>query len=71
MITGPWGRRVFAFAGPVDLRKGFDGLYVKRLLKRRKYRCQCNACVVTAPASPRVIPGGRYSPESCLQVVAD
>lgn len=45
--------------------------YVKRLLKRRKYRCQCNACVVTAPAPPRVIPGGRYSPEFCLQVAAD
>lgn len=27
MITAPWGRRVFAYAGPVDMRKGFDGLY--------------------------------------------
>jgi hypothetical protein len=45
--------------------------YVKRVLKRRKYRCQCNACVVTAPAPPRVIPGGRYSPEFCLKVAAD
>jgi len=45
--------------------------YVKRLLRRRKYRCQCNACVVTAPSPPRVIPGGRYSPDFCLQVAAD
>lgn len=27
MIAAPWGRRVFAYAGPVDMRKGFDGLY--------------------------------------------
>lgn len=27
MIIAPWGRRVFAYAGPVDMRKGFDGLY--------------------------------------------
>lgn len=45
--------------------------YVKRISKRRKYRCRCNANVVTAPAPPRVIPGGRYSAEFCLQVAAD
>lgn len=27
MISAPWGRKVFAYAGPVDMRKGFDGLY--------------------------------------------
>ena len=27
--------------------------YVKRLLRRRKYRCQCQACIVTAPGSRR------------------
>jgi hypothetical protein len=30
MITGPWGRRVLAYAGPVDMRKGFDGLFRHR-----------------------------------------
>lgn len=45
--------------------------YVRRRTKRRKYRCSCNSCVVTAPASPRIIPGGRYSDELILQVVAD
>ncbi len=29
--------------------------------KRQKYRCQCNAQVLTAPAPPKLIPGGRYS----------
>ena len=27
MITGLFARRVFAFGAPVDMRKGFDGLY--------------------------------------------
>ncbi len=35
--------------------------YFKKVLKRRKYRCRCNSCVETAPAPPRLIPGGRYS----------
>jgi transposase len=45
--------------------------YVRRKIKRRKYRCSCNSCVVTAPSSPRIIPGGRYSDEFGLQVVAE
>ena len=36
--------------------------------RRRKYRCQCNACVVTAPGPARLIPGGRYSPEFAAEV---
>lgn len=45
--------------------------YVRRVLRRRKYRCRCNACVMTAPASPRVLPGGRYSTDFTVQVVVD
>lgn len=45
--------------------------YFRRKIKRRKYRCSCNSCVVTAPAQPRIIPGGRYADEFILQVVAD
>src|SRR6266850_2532212 len=30
---------------------------------RQKYRCGCNGAVVTAPAPPALIPGGRYAPE--------
>jgi transposase len=41
---------------------------VKR--KRLKYRCACNACVVTAPAPLRLIPGGRYSPAFAVEVAA-
>jgi transposase len=36
--------------------------------RRRKYRCQCNASVVTAPGPARLIPGGRYSPEFAIEV---
>jgi transposase len=29
--------------------------------RRKKYRCRCNGAVVTAPAAPKLVPGGRYS----------
>jgi len=43
------------------------------LKKRRcqKYRCRCNAAVVTAPAPPKLIPGGRYAPEFAVAVAID
>ena len=45
--------------------------YVKRLIHRRKYRCQCQACIMTAPGPLRIVPGGRYSNDFILQVAAD
>ncbi len=39
--------------------------------KRQKYRCTCNANVLTAPAPPRLIPGGRYSLEFAIEVAVD
>ena len=39
--------------------------------RRRKYRCSCNGAVVTAPAPPRLVPGGRYSTEFAVEVAAD
>jgi transposase len=36
--------------------------------RRRKYRCRCNAAVLTAPAPPKLIAGGRYSPEFAIDV---
>lgn len=38
------------------------------LQKRKKYRCQCQGCVTTAPAPPRIIPGSTYSDEMILDV---
>jgi transposase len=35
---------------------------------RQKYRCACNGALVTAPAPPTVIPGGRYSPTFAVAV---
>lgn len=35
---------------------------------RQKYRCACNGAVVTAPAPPTLIPGGRYTPEFAVGV---
>jgi transposase len=36
--------------------------------KRKKYRCRCNASVVTAPGPPKLQSGGRYSPEFAVEV---
>ena len=36
--------------------------------KRAKYRCSCNASVVTAPGPLKLTPGGRYSPEFAVHV---
>lgn len=35
---------------------------------RQKYRCGCNGAVVTAPAPPALIPGGRYAPAFAVGV---
>jgi transposase len=36
--------------------------------RRKKYRCRCNAAVVTAPAPAKLIPGGRYSVDFAVEV---
>ena len=45
--------------------------YVLKQVKRQKYRCKCGINLLTAPAPPKLIPGGRYSPEFAVHVVAD
>lgn len=45
--------------------------FVVKKRRCRKYRCRCNAAVVTAPAPPKLIPGGRYSPEFAVEVAID
>lgn len=39
--------------------------------KRQKYRCRCNANVVTAPPPLKLKPGGRYSIEFAVLVATD
>jgi transposase len=36
--------------------------------KRKKYRCGCGGCVETALGSPKLTPGGRYSPDFACEV---
>lgn len=38
--------------------------------QRQKYRCRCNAAVVTAPGPHKLIPGGRYSAAFAVEVAA-
>ena len=36
--------------------------------QRRKYRCRCNACVVTAPGPPKLQPGDELrTPRMCAR----
>ena len=42
--------------------------FVRQIHKRLKYRCACNAAVVTAPGPQRLVPGGRYSPAFAIEV---
>jgi transposase len=39
------------------------------LHRRQKYRCRCNAQVLTAPGPPKLIPGGRYSVDFAVHSV--
>jgi transposase len=45
--------------------------YKVAINRRRKYRCRCNANVVTAPGPKRLIPGGRYSTEFVVANAVD
>jgi transposase len=38
------------------------------LNKRTKYRCQCQSCILTAPALPRIVEGSSYSDEMILDI---
>lgn len=37
--------------------------------KRQKYRCECNACIETAPGPVKLFPGARYSVDFAIEVV--
>jgi len=38
--------------------------------RRKKYRCSCNGCVLTAPAPPKLKAGSRYSVPFAVEVAA-
>jgi transposase len=44
---------------------------IKVQIKRRKYRCSCNGCVMTAPAPAKLIVGGRCSIAFSVAVAVD
>lgn len=48
-----------------------ERIYKIVLHRRQKYRCRCNANVVTAPGPPKLIPGGRYSIDVAVQIAVD
>jgi transposase len=45
-----------------------DRSYELKIHRRQKYRCACNGNVATAPGPPKLIAGGRYSPEFAVHV---
>lgn len=40
-------------------------------VQRQKYRCACQACIVTAPGPERAVAGSRYALDLALKVVVD
>jgi transposase len=42
--------------------------FVLKRHRRQKYRCECNACVETAPGPEKLQPGGRYSLDFAAEV---
>ena len=42
--------------------------FVELVHKRKKYRCKCGGCVETAPAPPKLMPGGRYSIDIAISI---
>jgi len=38
--------------------------------QRKKYRCSCNACIVTAPPPAKLVEGGRYSIAFAVEIAA-
>lgn len=39
--------------------------------KQQKYRCHCNACIVTAPGPLKLFPGARYSIDFAIDIAID
>ena len=42
--------------------------YEVLLQKRKKYRCECEGAITTAPMPPRIVPGSTYSDEMILDI---
>jgi transposase len=42
--------------------------FVKRVHRRRAYRCRCGACIETAPGPDKLTAGGRYSVDFAIAV---
>jgi transposase len=45
--------------------------FVVKQVKRQKYRCRCGIGLITAPAPPKLLPGGRYSLEFATHVAVE
>jgi transposase len=43
--------------------------FVVEKQRRQKYRCECNACIETAPGPVKLFPGARYSVDFAIEVI--
>jgi len=55
----------FETASEIDM---VERRFVELVHKRKKYRCQCGGCIETAPAPPKLMPGGRYSIDIAISI---
>jgi transposase len=46
-------------------------VYVRKRVKRKKYRCSCGACIETAPPLEKLMPKGTYTLPFGIEVVHD
>jgi transposase len=55
----------FEIANEIDM---VERHFVELVHKRKKYRCKCGGCIETAPAPPKLMPGGRYSIDIAISI---
>jgi transposase len=66
------GKKLSAFKGQFEESEEItvvERRFVLAKQKRQKYRCECNACIETAPGPVKLFSGARYSVDFAIEVV--
>ena len=65
------GKRLSVFNGQFEESEEItvvERRFVLEKQRRQKYRCECNACIETAPGPLKLFPGARYSVDFAVEV---
>jgi len=66
------GKAMAAFKGQFEESEEITVIerrFVVEKQRRQKYRCECNACIETAPGPVKLFPGARYSVDFAIEVI--